>query len=546
MSEIFKDQSFLIPQASGEIAVKSAHNRIRVIDVHGEREVIQVAHPDSVTGKQNVPEALLSDESQQRLAEELADDRRSPEVRAVLDEFPVEMAVTAMRNQYDTQGKLVARNTVSEEGWGVRQVYSVDQAGKVVAVVIDNGRGLLKAVSPSTLREWQPVIETVSDDTMPRAHFAQLLANAPAVQGVLSEIVPIPKPVEFSVPPVIEKIKPVMPELTPERKDNIKAAEEMIKNLLGQDGNGGGLLGERLKQYGNTPEAIRQALEKSPDSEQIRSEILSTLMVRMHMLLGEGGKFHERVQRNDPNNLMTVPVEFGYEKEKYPSDEWVTMLALAKIDGSFVASNSRNNFTVPDDHAHAGQHRQAADTLLASFIEENEQKEKKVEFSDDEELAKTQLILEGMKQDVAGHIRSVMSLFGVMEQQLSSGDMINLEYMQSLASEMRTGLTILRVPFENATEGIRGIKVGIDELRPSDRTSEVLQTIQQRLNTYMSMLDDLAMTQLGTIDRLTVDMNSDRHMGLEYRSRVPQILQNMAQTLESLHSSVQNFTLNDV
>ena len=81
----------------------------------------------------------------------------------------------------------------------------------------------------------------------------------------------------------------------------------------------------------------------------------------------------ERVRWDSPNNLKS-PNHNGYEKfGKLKSSEYVALLALAKIDGSFDSSraDATQSHINHDGTPGYGQHRTAADTLLWTLMKLN-------------------------------------------------------------------------------------------------------------------------------------------------------------------------------
>lgn len=171
-------------------------------------------------------------------------------------------------------------------------------------------------------------------------------------------------------------------ELAPPTDSELSAQKLIAKIMLSGNLNGG-MLQDDLRKLGDNAAVIQRSLKDREHSAKLRSDVEAALAIRMRQLLDEGGHFHERVQANDPNNLKTPNGNHGYGNKKFTSEEYAVVLAMAKLDGTFDVSRSKDYKDLPDDHAHQGQHRQAADTLLASFMTEDLQDDQHPIESDD-------------------------------------------------------------------------------------------------------------------------------------------------------------------
>lgn len=186
-------------------------------------------------------------------------------------------------------------------------------------------------------------------------------------------------------------------ELAPPTDSELSAQELIAKIMLSGNLNGG-MLQDDLRKLGDNAGTIQRSLKDREHNAKLRSDVEAALAIRMRQLLDEGGHFHERVQANDPNNLKAPNGNHGYGNKKFTSEEYAVVLAMAKLDGTFDVSHSKDYKDLPDDHAHQGQHRQAADTLLASFMTENLSNESENEESEDTE---DRYLIERIKEQAA-------------------------------------------------------------------------------------------------------------------------------------------------
>ena len=331
-----------------------------------------------------------------------------------------------------------------------------------------------------------------------------------------------------------------------EKSQNTVTAEARVAAIIGKDSLGGGHLGEKLRLAGSSPDEIVKALAESSDNQELRDEILNTLRVRMTQLLDQGGQFHERVQRNDPDNKKSVPLGFNYKREKYTSDEYVCLLALAKLDGSFDIKLATQGISdLPADDIHAGQHRQAADTLLESFAKEQSGPEIEIPPSD-EFLREIHHAVIELSAQLGDNFRLSSEK---MEEILTlvKMPMFNTQDIEWRITEVAAVYSDAHAKINNTQRKIRNAKHMIDTENGSnaklDEQIEMIDTQIHRANETLRTNEYRG--GLDMINHMNSDLAYDSNMLLEFRSRVPQVIHTMRQTEQTVLSIITNIEVPD-
>lgn len=404
-----------------------------------------------------------------------------------------------------------------ETGWTIEDVRELPN-GRVGVTISVPEKNIAKRLYLEELLSWQPEEETFDGDTIVSPHELEHHDRPEHLEEELGEVA-----IEASgVAEVVDNEGSYETELSADDE----AAEARILAVLGEDGKGKNALAEVLREVGTTPGEIRTALTDKGGKAGVRKVVRHVLMRRMTDLLAEGGHFHERVQRNDPNNLKTSEGNHGYDKPKYRSDEYVVLLALAKLDGSFDISMERNNYTdLPADDAKQGQHRQASDTLLESFANENQAAKKEREAVDDQEIMQARQAIDTMLEELRTHNRLNTEQFHHIEHILYQ-QMPNLDEMDEQTNMLVTRLHQTYDTIQATLHELSRLKSGIDEhtLEGIKRRS-VLESAETTIRQGMNVLStEYAYNGIGMIDRMTSDARYDANMQHEYRFRATQLL----------------------
>ena len=362
--------------------------------------------------------------------------------------------------------------------------------------------------------------EEASIDTIPRDVLMGQVEKAPEAVESLGEVA-----VHESVVVDFE------PSHETESGEDVKAAEARIMAIIGEDGQRKSFLAEALRKAGDTPGAIRQALADRQSNPELREQVSSVLARRMSDLLAEGGHFHDRVQRNDPTNLKSPEGNHDYDKAKYRSDEYVVLLALAKLDGSFDITKERNNYPdYPADHGSQGQHRQASDTLLESFMRENTPVADEREPTEDETIMEARKAIDTMLVELRPMVQLNEEQFYYMENLLAG--MPNLDEMDQQTDELVGRLHRMYDIIQETINTLRQIEEGIDEntLEGVARRHVFELAVQNIRSGLDSLSMDFAMGGISMIDRKTQEARYDNNMQLEYRHLVLEIMGRMRET----------------
>lgn len=320
-----------------------------------------------------------------------------------------------------------------------------------------------------------------------------------------------------------------------------KAAEMRIAAVLGEDDRSANVLAATLRAGGDSPAAIRQVLADTQRGQELRSQVSTVLSRRMEELLTEGGHFHERVQANSPNNLKTPEGKYHYEKKKYRSDEYVVLLAMAKLDGSFDISKERNSYTdYSHDHSSQGQHRQASDELLASFVRENTAAKPEHERRVDPAFLEAQEAIETMFTELLSLVRMNDEQLQEMEYLLQS-ELLNLDDMDE-----RTNVLVQRVyrmyeVIESSIDAVADVKSRIkDDTIENIRKRHLLESTENTIRSGMNIVSvDFALEGVGVIDRKTQEARYDGNMQAEYRAIVGQTIRQLYETQQRLTQALE-------
>lgn len=151
------------------------------------------------------------------------------------------------------------------------------------------------------------------------------------------------------------------------RREDIVSAEEKLAKLKNTKDE---ILKDFINKLGDTPAAVRAAIDPNSGNEALRNELLFMIKRRIDML-GEQGKLPERVQRNSPGDQKATDMRFNHAEKMSPR-EYASRLTLAMMDGSFDEEKSKASRydDLPIDSPHNGQHRQSAEILLESLYGE--------------------------------------------------------------------------------------------------------------------------------------------------------------------------------
>lgn len=325
-------------------------------------------------------------------------------------------------------------------------------------------------------------------------------------------------------------------------KDNIVAQERILK-IIGDGAPSNNILSEILRSAGETPDEIRRALADKQNHQDLREQVFSVLSRRMADLLAEGGHFHERVQANNPNNLKAPEGNHGYEEQKYRSDEYVVLLALAKLDGSFDVTRERNNYTdYPSDHSSQGQHRQASDTLLKNFMDDDATE------TGGERVVSTDPVVIEAKQSIDVMVDDLRSRAHMNEEQLDNIDrLIQAEEINLNAVDEQTDALMQQVykmydVFEQSIEALQQLRNSVDDATLENiKQRHAIESLELAVRRELEQFSkEFAVHGIGLIDQKTTEARYDRHMDVEYRSYVAQTTARMREVQQRVLESVQD------
>lgn len=416
-----------------------------------------------------------------------------------------------------------------ERDWVIKDIYPLSD-GKLGVQLVQPEKNLAKRIRAEELLSWQPASATVEEDTLIRPHELEQPDTPGRVEAALGKAA-------FGNEDVFEG--------EAERHPDEKAAETRIGAILGKDNGGRNMLAEVLRQAGDDPSAIREALADKETHTELRETVKTVLSRRMSDLLAEGGHFHDRVQRNNPDDLKAPEGNHGYGKRKYRSDAYVVLLALAKLDGSFDTTKERNHYNdYPADHSHQGQHRQASDTLLESFIAENEPEKQEREVTDDEELLRARDVVNDMLDRLRTNNRLNYDQIEQIEDLLQYPT-IDLDAVDEATDVMVARLHETYEAIQHVSDELYRIKENIDEATLSGmKRRHVFEQAAATIHHGMDVLSmEFAYQGIGMIDRLTSESRYDANMQLEYRTRVSQLLQHLKDTQQMALSIMESTEL---
>lgn len=147
-------------------------------------------------------------------------------------------------------------------------------------------------------------------------------------------------------------------------QDNIEIAENKLANLWATDDVFRNRVGKYISSLG--PDAI----DRLRLDQDLRATVLVCFMEKVEQARGskDSYKLPERIRKNSKNNLKSIS-KSGYPVDKVTSVEYVALLMLSKIDGSFDygRQDSTQSHVNYDGSMGIGQHRTAADFILMGF-----------------------------------------------------------------------------------------------------------------------------------------------------------------------------------
>lgn len=310
------------------------------------------------------------------------------------------------------------------------------------------------------------------------------------------------------------------------------AAAKRVESIMGENGDADSSLANTLREAGANPLDIVMKLADKESGAKLRSGVLNVLSRRMADLLAEGGHFHKRIQENMPNNLKHVPGGFGYEKDKYPSDEYVVLLALAKLDGSFDDAQAGSGYKdLPKSHQHNGQHRQAADTLLESFNDKAKSTAPERDLTDDEVIQEARQVIDELRNNLSGHI-ALNEEDLIQIQDMVQGNFFDPDHVDEATNGLSARLQDTYQAFQDAISVITRLQSEsevstLEDVQRQHLLESATTNLRQTMDSYSG---GFAMNGIGAIDRLTSELRYDRNMQLQYRSQVKQIVEQMMQT----------------
>ena len=294
--------------------------------------------------------------------------------------------------------------------------------------------------------------------------------------------------------------------------ENELSSHKIIDGIL----NGNGMVSDKLRELGSSPVEIQRALAYGDGSnEEVRMGIVSALGVKMRQLMNEGGHFHERVQDNRENNLKKIN-EGPYKDKQLRSEDYVILLALAKLDGSFIVDKNRNT-GVDENDQHAGQHRQAADALLASLTGEAKEPTPEVSEVENESvnryLSNLKLRFEAMTQ--ASHnersLQDVTNLLNstVMElqQQFTDSDGIRRTAIELFGSHGNGALDQLMTKLSAEISHSNALQ----ESSAADMSDQERHTIEQIAENVRRMVNSLDAVRRGNREMFTLQRTIREH-----------------------------------
>lgn len=429
------------------------------------------------------------------------------------------------------EGQFVVKrsNGTLETGWEIHGVTE-DTNGNLRAVIVNRELGLTKpGVLASELLAWQPSHdEELVEDTVPRLNTWEHLETykVPTAARETRE--------ELGAEALEHFADEVSPEATPEKSPDVIHAEETIATIIGENGKDGGSLGEVLRTADGDPTAIRAALDQKTGDPELRDRVLSLLRVRFHQLRAQGGKFHERPQDDPDNNEKSVPLGFGYEKNKYRSSEYVIRLALAKLDGTFDLKKSEFDTPndLPNDHEHAGQHRQAADVVLESFMEEKVATKAELTGEESPELQEAARIIEETRELIDQKARESGYSIDYLSE-IAHQPMIDTEQASQAVYQIGIALKEIQLQAEEARQRITRTMSDMPATADNQATINRLDETAYALRGIVNRMDDgLGMDGVARAASLIDQLPYDQNMVLELRSYMPRIVDQVRSTLQ--------------
>ncbi|GEM_PF-3295356 len=324
-----------------------------------------------------------------------------------------------------------------------------------------------------------------------------------------------------------DELKPTEAEIDPKRQ----AAIARIQAIIGEHGDADSSLADVLREAGSSPLEIITKLADKESGAKLRSGVQNVLSRRMADLLAEGGHFHTRIQENMPNNLKHVPGGFGYEKDKYPSDEYVVLLAMAKLDGTFDDAQAGSGYKdLPKDHQHNGQHRQAADTLLESFSAKTKDDGPERDITNDEIIQKARQAVDDLRSNIVDYVHlNEEDLIRI--QDMVQGNFFDTDHVDDVTNQIAARLQQTYQTFQDTIGTIHRLKSDtengtLEDVRREHMLESAATSLRQSMDTFSA---SFALNGIGAIDRLTSELRYDHNMQLQYRSQVPQIIEQMKQ-----------------
>jgi hypothetical protein len=304
---------------------------------------------------------------------------------------------------------------------------------------------------------------------------------------------------------------------TPEQKSHEAACQELL-HIIGENGKGGGQLGDKLRELGSSPEEIRVALDKANGNDKARNAVLGSLRIRTYSEYKNKAFLHGV----EEGRMKPIGLGLGYDVDQMESLELVANIAMARLDGSFRLSDG---VTVDKDElVKNGHHRDAADKVLASFAKE--QVEDPREFVDLGETINT------LKSEIAGTFAEVdhytkgynearQGLIDYMHR-----DRIDTEVLGGYLQEMKRSLSSLQQKVHEFQEKVRPAMTKVAEeqsavirTNPGDNTAldamrrhvDAVKTISDSVNRLLpASLQELQRNTM-RYDQLVGQMESDPH-----------------------------------
>lgn len=185
-------------------------------------------------------------------------------------------------------------------------------------------------------------------------------------------------------------------DLTPESQkygaESGVLAQKNIADILGKDLKGGGALGDLIRRYGTSPEALGAALE---DERMDRAFVLGVRQLFDDVELF--GKFGSRVSANEENSVKQPHLHGN--RTKMPSLEYVAELVRDMLTGKYDLDLVASDGEYPDG---SGQHRKAAMDTIKYFAAKQSHETERLHGVQTESLKNFMKSIEGVVEDLPG------------------------------------------------------------------------------------------------------------------------------------------------